>query len=104
MSFGTCELCGRPEIEVTRHHLIPRARHRKRQTRCSFDPDELKGRIAMLCRACHRFVHRTLTERELATSYNTIPQLQSQPEIAKFVGWVASKPSGLAVHSARARK
>ena len=76
----------------------------KRQTRRAFDPDELNSRIAMLCRACHKFIHRTLTECELAASYNTIFQLRSQPGIAKFINWIASKPSGLAVHSARARR
>jgi 5-methylcytosine-specific restriction endonuclease McrA len=104
MCFGTCELCGRPDIEVTRHHLIPRARHRKGQTRRAFYPEELNRRVAMLCRACHRFIHGTLTERELAASYNTIPQLRSQPAIAKFIDWIATRPSGLAVRSARARR
>ena len=96
-----CELCKRTEIEVTRHHLIPRSRHRKRQTKSAFEKSELTGRLALLCRACHKFVHRTLSEQQLAANFNTIDQLLAHPEIAKFVNWVRSKPPGLRVHSRR---
>ncbi len=58
----------------------------------------------MLCRACHKFVHRTLTERELAASFNTVAALEAHPEIAKFANWIANKPAGLVVHSARTRR
>ncbi len=57
----------------------------------------------MLCRACHKFVHTALTERQLADDYNTVGQLLSHPEIAKFVGWLAKRPSGLRVSSHRRR-
>jgi hypothetical protein len=58
----------------------------------------------MLCRSCHRFIHRTLSEAELATSFNTVSDLRRHPEIAKFSDWLARKPAGLAVRSAKARR
>lgn len=104
MPHGNCELCCRSGLELTRHHLIPRSRHRKGQIRRSFPKSELSERIAMLCRSCHRFIHRTLSEAELASSFNTISDLQRHPEIAKFIGWIADKPAGLAVRSAKPRR
>jgi 5-methylcytosine-specific restriction endonuclease McrA len=103
MNEGICELCKRPDTELTRHHLIPRARHRRGEIRRQFDKTELTGRLAMLCRACHKFVHTVLSEQRLAREYNTVEQLLLHPEIAKFVGWVAKRPSGLRVSSRRRR-
>ena len=77
-----CALCKRAELELTRHHLIPRARHRKPRIQKEFASDELTGRIAMLCRACHKFIHSVLSEKQLASSYNTVEQLLAHPEIA----------------------
>jgi len=103
MGADICELCKRGDTELTRHHLIPRARHRKGEVRRCFDKAELTGRLAMLCRACHKFVHTVLSERQLASEYNTVEQLLLHPEIAKFVGWIAKRPSGLRVSSRRRR-
>src|SRR5947209_18291292 len=103
MGVGICELCKRADTELTRHHLIPRARHRRGGIRRHFDKAELTGRLAMLCRACHKFVHTVLSERQLAKEYNTVEQLLLHPEIANFVSWVAKRPSGLRVSSSRRR-
>lgn len=46
----------------------------------------------MLCRPCHATVHATLTEKQLEESFNTLQTLSSQPEIARFVGWVRKQP------------
>jgi hypothetical protein len=99
MNADVCELCKRADTELTRHHLIPRARHGKGQIRRNFDKAELTGRLAMLCRACHKFVHTVLSERQLANEYNTVSQLLLHPDIAKFVGWIAKRPAGLRVSS-----
>jgi 5-methylcytosine-specific restriction endonuclease McrA len=99
MDTCVCELCKRADTELTRHHLIPRARHRKGEIRRHFSKAELTGQLAMLCRACHKFVHTVLSERQLASEYNTVNQLLSHPEIAKFVNWIAKRPSGLRVSS-----
>ncbi len=57
----------------------------------------------MLCRACHKFIHSVLSEKELAANYNTLEQLQAHPEIAKFVSWVSTRPPGLHVLSRKRR-
>lgn len=43
-------------------------------------------------RVCHRKIHATFSERELAADYNTWAALQAHPEIAAFLKWVANKP------------
>ncbi len=55
----------------------------------------------MLCRACHRFAHVTLTEREMASGYGSIAALRAHPEIAKFVDWIRTKPPGYQPHTRR---
>ena len=78
-----CPLCERPipdHVPQSRHHLIPR----------------LKGgkgtRTVLLHQICHNEIHATLSEAELARSYQTIDRLRSHPGIAKFVAWVARRP------------
>ena len=48
-----------------------------------------------LCGACHRQIHRTLTEKELEREYNTIEALLSHPDIFRFVRWIERKPHGV---------
>ena len=87
-----CELCRRRGLKLTRHHLIPRKRHRRRSARQRFDREEMRTRIAMLCRPCHATVHATLSEKELEESFNTLDALSNHPEIARFVDWVKKQP------------
>ncbi|MEM1354491.1 MAG: hypothetical protein AAGH88_06355 [Planctomycetota bacterium] len=91
-SSDCCELCGRSGLELTKHHLIPRKRHRQASVRKKYPHAERYGRIAMLCRACHRTVHVCLTEKELEQSYNTVAALAGHVQIAKFVNWVKRQP------------
>ena len=77
-----CPLCGRPlgTMNVDRHHLVPKT---------------FKGREQFpIHRICHRKIHSVLTERELFQSFHTWESLQTQPDIANFVTWVAKKPPG----------
>ncbi|MFK7788643.1 MAG: hypothetical protein AB8C95_03990 [Phycisphaeraceae bacterium] len=87
-----CELCQRTGLKLTKHHLIPRKRHRRRSAQERFDRKELPTRIAMLCQPCHSTVHAHLSEQELEAAYNTLEALAGHPEIAKFAAW-ASKQS-----------
>lgn len=92
-----CELCGREVERLTRHHLIPRSRHRKilgsKKRRRRFDRDDL-NRTVLLCGPCHRKVHQTFTEAELERGYSTVAALASDPEIGRFVDWISDKPQG----------
>ena len=88
-----CELCHRSGLKLTRHHLIPRKRHRRRSCQQRFDREEMKDRIAMLCGPCHRTIHANLSEQELEAAYNTLEDLAQHPAISKFVSWVRKQPT-----------
>jgi 5-methylcytosine-specific restriction endonuclease McrA len=88
-SAAACALCGRSQMPLTRHHLIPQSRHNKGRTQRFYEKDEMLFRIALLCRPCHSQVHAVLD--------NTVEALASQPDIAKFSAWIATKPAGLKV-------
>lgn len=87
-----CELCGRVGVRLTRHHLIPVARHKKPRTRRRHDRAELRTRVAWLCEPCHKTVHATLSEQELAEHYHTLDRLAAHPDIAGFVVFVRKRP------------
>jgi 5-methylcytosine-specific restriction endonuclease McrA len=91
---GPCELCGRVVGQRTRHHLVPRSRHANKRVKRSFSREELQ-RTVPLCGACHRQIHRTLTEKELERDYNTVGALLSHPGISRFVRWIEHKPHGV---------
>ena len=88
-----CELCGRRVAQLTRHHLIPRARHGNRRNRRDFDRGDVHRRIAWLCRPCHDHVHAVLSEKALERDYNTLEQLRGHPDVARFVAWIAARPA-----------
>ena len=48
----------------------------------------------MLCQPCHKTVHATLSEQELAEAYFTLDALRQHPEIARFARWCAKQPVG----------
>lgn len=79
-ALGNCPLCGRPLVagrSVDEHHLVPKSQG---------------GRDTFTVhRICHRKIHATLTEKELARSYASWAALQAHPEIASFVAWVQKK-------------
>ncbi|MDK3017674.1 HNH endonuclease family protein [Pseudodonghicola flavimaris] len=80
-----CPLCGRPipaDVAQSRHHLIPRLRGGK------------GGPTVLLHDICHREIHATLTESQLARNYHTIAALQAHPHLASFIDWVRKRPPG----------
>ncbi len=87
-------MCGRVVERRTRHHLIPRTRHANKRVKRTFRREEL-NRTVPLCPACHRQIHRSLTEKEMEKEYNTTEALLSHPEISRFVSWVKKKPHGV---------
>lgn len=75
---AACFLCGRPlGRRVEWHHPIPKSRG-GRET-------------APVHPICHRTIHRTLTNKELARDYSDAASLRAHPEIARFIAWVAGK-------------
>lgn len=77
-----CPLCGReiPPALESRHHLTPKLKGGKH------------GPIVVLHTICHGKIHSLLSESELARHFDTIEKLQTHPEIAKFIRWVAKRP------------
>jgi len=91
-SPGRCELCGRRGVVLTRHHLIPVARHNKPRTRRLHDKRDFNLRVARLCAPCHNTVHASLSEQELAEHYPTVERLAAHPAIARFVAFIRKQP------------
>lgn len=78
-----CPLCGRPVppgAAQSRHHLVPRLKGGK------------GGETILLHHICHKEIHASLTEAELAQSYTTIAALRDHPRLARFIRWVAKRP------------
>jgi hypothetical protein len=78
---SVCPLCGRmmiPGRSSDEHHLLPKSRG---------------GREKFLVhRVCHRKIHATLSEKELARAYASWEALRAHPEIHRFIQWLANKP------------
>jgi len=88
---GTCEMCLRDGVKLTRHHMIPRTTHKRKRTRKQHSREDMRGRILMICGGCHNQIHVLLTERELADEYNTVDQLFAHPDIAKYIAWIRGR-------------
>lgn len=90
-----CPLCGRPIPEgasASLHHLVPRLKGGR------------GGATVLLHHLCHREIHATLTEAELARGYATIEALRAHPRIARFVAWVSRRPPGFTSRVPGARR
>ena len=88
-----CELCGRRMAALTKHHLIPRTRHKNRRNKRRFTRDEVKSRILWVCRPCHNHIHDVFSDKDLERQYNTLDALLSHPDIQRFRHWIASRPT-----------
>ena len=78
-----CPLCDRAipkHAKQSEHHLVPKLK------------GGAKGPRVLLHQICHNEIHASLTEAELARSFNTIPALQAHPRMATFIKWVAKRP------------
>ena len=74
-----CWLCGRAlGRRIEWHHPVPKSRG---------------GRdTASLHPICHRTLHATYTNAELARIGDDPDSLRRNPAVAKFLGWIANKP------------
>ena len=89
---GSCAICGREET-LTRHHLIPRTRHRNKRNKREFERAVVR-QVVGICRPCHSQIHALLTEKELEREFNTVARLKEHAGVAKFAEWIATKPRG----------
>ncbi|WOE76585.1 HNH endonuclease [Alterisphingorhabdus coralli] len=86
-----CWLCGRPlGRRVEYHHPVPKSRG---------------GRETLAVHPiCHRTIHATFTNAELARSYATAEALCGHPDIARFIDWIADKPPDFHAPTRRAKR
>ncbi len=90
---GACELCGRVVQRLTRHHLVPRTRHKNKRNKKTFDRREIHRTVG-LCSPCHRHVHVSIANKDLEREYNTLEALKAHPDVERFVAWISKKPHG----------
>lgn len=85
-----CALCGRPlGARVEWHHLVPKS--------------EGGRETAPVHPICHRTIHVTIPNPELARRYADPAALRARPGIAAFLRWIADKPPDFHVPVRRGR-
>ncbi len=78
--------------ELSRHHLVPDCKGGKEKK--------------TVCLTCHKQIHATFKEKELAEKYNTIESILSAGCMSKYVEWIRKhKPNGrVKIKMAKRRK
>lgn len=65
-----------PRRLITLHHLKPRQKGGKAEHRTP------------LCKPCHKQLHATDSNSQLAKSYDNLPALRDAPELQAFLKWI----------------
>jgi hypothetical protein len=74
-----CALCSRPlERRVEWHHSVPKSRG--------------GTETVPVHPICHRYIHASVSNQELATNYADLEALRARADIVRFLRWIASKP------------
>jgi 5-methylcytosine-specific restriction enzyme A len=73
-----CLLCGRvvPPQLITLHHLLPKQKGGKADDRVP------------LCKPCHKQIHATFANGQLATMYADLELLRQAPQLQPFLMWI----------------
>jgi 5-methylcytosine-specific restriction protein A len=76
--FARCSLCQRlvPAHLITLHHLKPKERGGRAEHRTP------------LCKPCHKQLHATYSNKELARGLDSLESLRRAPELAAFLAWI----------------
>lgn len=73
-----CEFCERevPPGMITLHHLTPRQKGGKADVRTP------------LCKPCHKQIHATFGNTDLARVYASLAALRQAPQLQPFLKWI----------------
>ncbi len=86
----SCALCERAlGVRVEWHHLVPKS--------------EGGRETAPVHPICHRTIHVTVSNTELARRYADPGALRALPDLARFLRWIADKPPDFHVPVRRGR-
>lgn len=89
VAIAPCPLCGRPNLNPSDHHLIPRSRG---------------GRTTeTICRDCHRAIHSQFSNKELEREYHSVDALLGNERFAKTVKFIAKQDPGGKVRTTLAK-
>lgn len=70
---------------------MPRSQGRRRGLKVQALP------TAWLCPPCHKFLHRTFTNAELAGEYASVDALLGHEDVRRFVAWLRTQPASKGV-------
>src|SRR3982751_2395734 len=76
--FVVCQLCERgvPRRLITLHHLLPKQKGGTADDRVP------------LCRPCHKQIHATFGNADLARIYKDLDSLRNAAELQPFIKWI----------------
>ena len=74
-----CELCEREVERTSQHHLLPKQKGGKHT------------QTVALCQPCHKTIHRTFTNTQLARNYTTIEALREATEMLNYLEWIRKR-------------
>ncbi|MDE2404447.1 MAG: HNH endonuclease [Sphingomonadales bacterium] len=84
-----CWLCARPlGATIDRHHPVPKSKGGK------------GGQVAMHP-ICHSTLHLNFTNAQLARIGDDVARYREEPEMAKFLEWIADKDPDFHVRTAK---
>jgi hypothetical protein len=67
---------------ITLHHLLPKQKGGKADDRVP------------LCRPCHKQIHATFGNGQLATTYANLELLRQAPQLQPFLKWIRKQKPG----------
>lgn len=80
LAVRSCALCDRPlGVKVEWHHPVPKS--------------EGGRETVPVHPICHRIIHATFSNGELARGFADFAVLRAHPEMVRFLRWIAGKPA-----------
>lgn len=84
--LSNCEICER-EQPLQFHHLIPKKVHSKLRYIKLYGKEFLNWNGIMICKLCHKHLHKNFTHIQLAEKLNTLDNILNNEDMKKFINW-----------------